>query len=486
MYYDTSLEYSGSMKDLSIRLGIIAFVSGFSLMVFELVAARILAPSIGSSTYVWTSVIGVIIAALSLGYYLGGRMSDARNQQLDVVWLLMTAAMLMTMTRLFYTDILGWQVNIGSDPRVQAMVASLILFAPASLVLGMISPYLVKLNITSLKTSGRSVASLSVLNAAGSIIGTFLTGFVLFQYLGANETLILAILLPVVSSWLLVPGRSIRGRIAVTVIIGIFSLMSIQSPRHIVEVDTASARYQIHTAERGGHTVRGLMTGPGGVQSAVTLGKPDELLFWYTKEMARLTTEVQPKSVLLLGGGALTLPQYLSKKLPAAQIDVVEIDPGLKEISEEYFEYKNPSNVQLIFDDARHFLNRNKKKYDVILVDVYGDTAIPFQLSTSEYVERLKQSLSGDGVVIANVIGGDIPECQDVIDRLSAAYMQQFPRAYFTAEQDSNKGSRYNFILSFSHSPREKFGDILPKPQKPAFTDNYAPTEELYFRCERA
>ena len=132
------------------RLGAAACVGGFALMAYELVAARLLAPSVGSSTYVWTGVIGVIIIALSAGCWLGGRVADYRHAPQDVGLLLIIAAALVVATMLSANDVLRWLTTALDEPRIQAVIAALVLFAPASFVLGAASPYLAKLNVSSL------------------------------------------------------------------------------------------------------------------------------------------------------------------------------------------------------------------------------------------------------------------------------------------------------------------------------------------------
>jgi len=251
------------------KLEVISFATGFSLMAFELVAARVLAPSIGSSTYVWTSVIGVIIAALSLGFFIGGRLADMRPKETDLVWLLCLTALTVVMTQLMYKDILADMVQTFTDPRIQAVVGSLLLFAPTSFLVGMTSPYLAKLNVKSLKTTGQSVASLDALNALGGITGTFVTGFFLFGYLGSRETLSIVVLVLLATSWLLVP----RYRMAQRIVLSVISIFIITTPPvltpNIVDIDTPSAHYQVVTFMKDFYEVNGLITGPSGVQSAV-------------------------------------------------------------------------------------------------------------------------------------------------------------------------------------------------------------------------
>src|SRR5690606_5966765 len=125
--------------------------SGFVLMVFELTGSRILAPTIGSSIYIWTSVIGVVIAALSVGFFLGGRLADQRGKPVDLVWILIITAALMLLTLATGRAVLSFLGSAPLDVRLQAVIASLLLFAPASLFLGAMGPYLAKLHTRTLK-----------------------------------------------------------------------------------------------------------------------------------------------------------------------------------------------------------------------------------------------------------------------------------------------------------------------------------------------
>lgn len=471
------------MHRLSIQLGIISFTTGFGLMVFELVAARILAPKLGNSSYVWTSVIGVIVLALSAGYYFGGKIADKRKNPNDVVVLLFLTAISIVLTKLTHLNILESISTTTLDSRLKATLAALILFAPASLFLGIISPYLAKLNITSLEKSGKSVADLSVLNAIGSIVGTFLTGFVIFQFVGSNQTMIFVILMILASAWILQPKTKILPKIIATLIITLLSLIPATQRPNITDIDTPSSHYQIiKTSNRQGEDIRLLATGPRGAQSGINIDNPDDLIFWYTQKMADFTLKSNPENVLLLGGGAFTLPNYLVKESPSMKIDVVEIDSSLESISKEHFLYKDSPNVNLFFDDARSFLNQNKKKYDLILVDVYGDIAIPFQLSTIEYSDKIRQSLKEDGMVVANIVSAVSGRCSSTFWNLNSAYLQNFKYGYFIKELP-NKDKISNIVATFANNKLDGYGEKIQKTNKAPLTDNFAPTEFAYAKC---
>lgn len=465
---------------------VISFVTGFSLLTYELAAARVLAPSIGSSTYVWTGVIGVIIAALSLGFFIGGRVADKRNQASDLVWLLLLASGAAVLTLISYEGMLQSIVDSIEDSRVQAVIAALLLFAPTSFFIGMTSPYLAKLNVQSLKSTGQAIASLDMFNAIGGIIGTFVTGFILFGYIGAHQAIGLVAILLLIISWLVAPKIYWTKRLAASAVLILCALTPPATLVGVVQIDTASAHYDVISGVIDQQPVTGLVTGPSGTQSAVYQNGIQEPVFWYTREASRLTIMRQPDSVLILGGGAFTLPQYLSGQLPDSSIDVVEIDPGLKGISETYFGYTNPSNVREVFTDARAFVNQSDKQYDVIIVDVYGDTSIPFSFMTKEYGQALSQLVSPKGIVIANIIGGLEGECRDALGAVDAAYRASFPYVQYSNESGEPE-RRANHIVVYSQQPFLMPGlSTLTSFNQQPYTDNYAPAERLYDSCRRA
>lgn len=467
------------------KLELIAFTSGFALMCFELVAARLLAPSIGASTYVWTSVIGVIIAALAIGYWVGGVVADRRNSRIDLAYLLLASAAAVLLAQVFYSGVLQYTVQWEADPRLQSVVVALLLFAPASFILGMISPYLAKLNVTSLSVSGRRVASLGALNSIGGIVGTFLTGFVLLGAVGSHQLLTYIVLLLVVASWLVVPREASGMRALASLAFIAASLAPATAVYGVQNIDTPSAHYQVVDYTYNDRPIVGLVTGPNGIQSAVYQDGDESLVFWYAREMARQALDQSPKQVLLLGGGAFTLPEYLVSASDDVEVDVVEIDPRLLDISKQYFGYQQSARVTEYFDDARRFVNSTDKIYDVIMVDVYGDGAIPFAFATSEYGRQIERLLADDGIVVVNIIGGLAGgPCQEVFAAVDAAYRERLPYGYYATETNQIL-LRGNVVVTYSRHPLAGGGlREIPVAAQPAFTDDRAPIEQLYHRCQ--
>lgn len=461
-------------------LEIIAFISGFVLMVFELAGARVLAPGIGSSTYVWTSVIGVIIAALSLGYWIGGRVADRRGYMIDVARLSLVAGLLIALCMLQYEGLITWVAEAFDDPRWQGVVASLLLFAPTSFVLGMISPYLAKLKVRSLKTTGRSIASLSALNSIGGITGTFAAGFILFGYIGSHETLALAAILMVVVSWLAAPAvdKKIRLIASAGVVVTVLVPLDVTNA---ISIDTPSARYTV--SEVNG--ARLLATGPYAAQSGISLARPNQTLFWYANELASVVEKAPKKqSILILGGGAFTLPQYLANQYPASHIDTVEIDPELATIAREHFGYRDPKNVELIFADARTYVNKTEKKYDIVLVDVYGDSSVPFSFLTREYGEQIARITAPAGIVAVNMIAGLKGECYTLFKAMDAVYRSHFNQAGYKIQAPEKTRSNIVTIYSRESFTWENSQQLRDNDQAP-YTDNFTPAERLQNDCRR-
>lgn len=468
------------------RLEVISFTTGFALLTYELAAARVLAPSIGSSTYVWTSVIGVIIAALAAGFWVGGMVADKRNRASDLALLLCLSSLAATFTLIIYPGLLDTVSRLTVDVRLQAVIAAFSLFAPASFLIGMTSPYIAKLNVRSLTTTGRKIASIDAFNSLGGICGTFLTGFVLFGYVGSRQTFFVVALLLISASWLMVPTYLLRQRIALSVAIMMIGVVALPVRSAAIIIDTPSANYEIRQYSfADGTEINGLSTGPSGIQSGVRLDGSSQPVFWYTKVMAALAIERQPKRILMLGGGAFTLPQFLAERLPNSQIDVVEIDPALEDISVKYFNYKQPKNVRLIFNDARVFVNQTTDKYDLVLVDAYGDSSIPFSLMTREYAQAVSKLTTNNGVLVANIIAGSSGSCRDVLVALHAAYASEFGYAYYASEL-GGLDIRANYIVMYAHQVEDP---VLLQPfrleKQPAYGDNFMPAERLHYACQQ-
>lgn len=458
-------------------------------MSFELIASRILAPAVGTSIYVWTNIIGVIIAALSLGYWFGGKVADRRVEPLDIVRLLVAAAISILVTLIGTNSVLSMVVSSKFDLRLQGFVASIILFAPTSFLLGTISPYLARLKNVSVTTTGSTIASLSAMNSLGAILGTFTTGFIFFSYIGSRESLIFLSLMLLAVSWLIYPNKELKWRLKASLALAFLIMISIfiSEDTANARVDTPSATYQVLDMNYKDKPIRALTTGPNGLQSGMYKDRSSELVFPYTRKMAEIVgTTPNKNSILVLGGGVFTLPQYLASSYPSSNIDVVEIDPELTTISKQYFNYQNPSNVKIISEDARVFLNKNLKSYDIVLVDVYSDTQVPFSLTTLEYVANLRRAVKDKGLVLVNVIGAKNSACVNLLQSVHLSYINYFPNYSVLPLSDQSLQATQNMILVYSPSKIDHLptsGVYLETDEGIKLRDNYAPTERLKQSC---
>lgn len=476
------------------QLPIIAFTTGFTLMVFELAAARLLAPVLGSSIYVWTSVIGIVIAALSAGVWVGGKLADNRNHKPDISWMLLLCSFAVCLMLITSDSVLGWLGTADMDQRVKGMVASLLLFAPTGFIIGAIGPYLAKFNVTSLDKTGQSIANLDAMNALGGIAGTFLAGFVLFAVVGTRGIFFILSILLITLSWSVAPHVNAKKRlitsISLLVIAALTTASVYVSSNTIATIDTATAHYSVSEGVLSNQRVRLLVTGPSAGQSGINLDKPSELLFWYTQELANViaTLPNAPQNILVLGGGAFTLPAQLAQQYPNSKIDTVEIDPELTAIAKTYFNFTEQPNLAIINEDARTYLRTTTKQYDVIMVDVYSDFNVPFTLMTQEYGRDIKAKLSQKGVVLVNVIGGNTGACGQLTQNTLAPYQQQFDQSYIKRNPSSLTTPAANHIAYFSDTVPPaalQRADYAPQGdfKNAAYKDDYAPIEAAQYAC---
>ena len=194
------------------RLYAIAFIASGCTLVIELVAGRLLAPYIGVSLYTWTSVIGVILAGISIGNFLGGRLAD-RYPGPSVLGLTLVAASLTSFITLGLVSLLP-QFTLWMPLVPRILVLTTVIFFLPGCILGMITPLVVKQALTDLGHAGGLVGRVYAISTAGSLVGVYLTGFVLIAHFGTRLiVMMVAAVLLLLGALLgnLLHGRSIRG-----------------------------------------------------------------------------------------------------------------------------------------------------------------------------------------------------------------------------------------------------------------------------------
>ena len=204
-------------------LPLIVFVSGAVVMVFELAGSRVVGPYFGTSLFVWTSLIGIILGSLSIGYYVGGRLADRVPSYERLSFILLLAAAGVTGALIFKDILLTMLQSAEVDVRTSVVLAAIILFSPASILLGMVSPYAVKLSLRELAHSGRTVGNLYALSTVGSIVGTFLAGFYLIPHFGTNRLLAILVCVLIACATVLFISRHMAAKVGILVLAMIFA-----------------------------------------------------------------------------------------------------------------------------------------------------------------------------------------------------------------------------------------------------------------------
>ncbi len=482
------------MKKYSLEIAV--FMGGAIVMVYELVGSRILAPYVGTSTFVWTSLIGVILASLSLGYWLGGKLADEEPNLSNFSWLLFFSSVLIFLTWMFKETILD-MTSIIVDNRWRALISAIILFVPASFFLGMLSPYAVRLKLDNIKVSGKTVGNLYALSTLGSIVGTFLAGFLLIPTLGTNQILLLLALLLSLTALLVYRGRTWWLKLSLALLLLILLIFGVNptvvQAANFVDLDTQYSRVWIYDMERDGQMARVLMKDDK-PQSAMYL-ESNELVFFYAK-FYNLAEYFVPdmKQALMIGGAAYSYPKYFLQNYPGVNLDVVEIDPKLTQLAYKYFALEDHDDLKIIHDDGRIFLNNNQKKYDVIFGDAFASYySVPHHLTTIEAVERIYDSLTDNGVTIINVISAIEGKTSDFFQAEYTTFNQLFERVYaFPVNYPENPARVQNIMLVAVKGDKSfDFNSLDPEIQgmldhlylNPVIndalilTDNFAPVE---------
>ncbi len=390
------------------RLGkpeLAVLVSGVSSMGLEILAGRMIAPSFGSSIYTWGSIIGVFLAALSLGYYRGGKRAATRARIEELTTLLLWAGAYVAFLLFAGDYLLRISGAVPVPPRFAPLVPVTLMFGPPVYLLGFISPYAAELSTT--ENTGEASGQVYAIGTTGSIVGAFGTTFLLIPAFSIEVIgLLFGGLLVVTAIRLSWPGISPRGALRIGVVILVL-VASVAGPSFGVAVpgqvvyDTQTTYQDLQVIDRGDTRTLYL---DGQPHSAIDLEEPDRHVFTYTRyfHLPLLMTEDVDR-VLFVGGGGFTGPRIFAERYDVA-VDVVEIDPEVVRVATEYFQVGPPSNMNIHVGDGRQFLQETDRTYDVIILDAYKKDKVPFQLTTREFFELTASHLDEDGVLLANII----------------------------------------------------------------------------------
>ncbi|MBT6254304.1 fused MFS/spermidine synthase [Candidatus Uhrbacteria bacterium] len=432
----------------------IAFVAGMSIMAMEIGASRLIAPFFGTSLFVWTNVIGVVMIALSIGYYIGGKLADKKPELKMLLWLLCIAGLMFAFVpfaaaplaiviklAIFETASASTMIMLGS------FLLILILFAMPLLLLGMVSPYVIKLYADDEAHLGEQAGSIFALSTVGSILGTFLPTLWLIPTVGTRWTiLIFALILIVVSGVGLYRDKRYILLVIVFAIFGSFSMLEPVSARSIYRGESV---YQYIEVIEDDDDRRMLLFNEGlGVQSVFD---PEDIFlgmyYDYYLPLPELFEDEVNVGIIGLAGGSLSRA-FTSIYGDRVAIDGVEIDKKVIEVAREYFELDQPS-LTVFNEDGRLFVERKQSAYDLLIIDAYTQQLyIPFTMTTQEFWRDAELALKDGGVVALNMNATSLEA--PLLSAISNTVSSVFSHTYVVP---LTHNASWNYIVLASNGP---------------------------------
>jgi spermidine synthase len=494
---------------------VIVFISGAVLMALEIAGSRVLAPHFGSSIFVWGSLISVVMAALSVGYYWGGWLSAREPSYGRLLTLLLIPGVFIFFLPFIYPTINEWVAQADFGTRWNPLIACGIYFLPPGIFLGTISPYIIRLAATQLATVGSTAGTLYAVSTCGSIFGTLLTAFYLIPVMGVRNIIHALGITLACLSLLVMPLIRLRGVAVGRAVTALSIIGSIIVPlpslvwakiKTLLEKDTFYHRIRVEEDEEARY-----MYFDRTLQSAMNLKDPSALRLIYSRYTS-LGFAFRPdaKKMLIVGLGGGSIPKKVQKEFPGMEIDAVEIDPEVVQIAKNHFNVRENKNLRIHAQDGRLFLTRTPHQYDIIMLDAYYTDAMPFHLATKEFFELAQRKLTPNGIIVANLISAVTGPSGKIARAFVKTQRQIFPQTYIFAARRADNVSTDTIqnviIIATRDKQRLDIKEIVkrasaldkglfPDPLKdiaiayydtpladkdvPVLTDDYAPTDNL-------
>ncbi len=438
------------------RFGLLLSVTlaGMAVLIIEITAIRMLAPFFGNSIFTISSVIGIILAALGLGYYLGGTLADRRPSAVWFFSLIVIAGFSVLLLQLLNAVLLpgiAYKLSLIDGPLI---VSFLMFFLPA-LFLAMLSPFAITL--LHAREAGKGVGNASGLvffwSTLGSIAGSLATGFLLIPHWGIGN-----IIAGTGSGLVLLGGAGLLATrrlpkilpvgLALAGLISGIALAHVgMAPSVVFAADGLYERIVIRDIPYRNRTARILLQDLG-ISGGLYLDD-GSMAFDYTKyfDLYRLFTP-ELKTALAIGGGAYTVPRSVLRDSPRAIVDVAEIDPSLHALALRYFDLPDDARLKNHVIDGRRFLHDTEERYDLIFSDAYRSLiSAPPQFATLEFFRLARSRLKEDGVLIANFYGSLAPESRATIYSVARTMRAAFPQVYVIATVSPASEELQNFIF---------------------------------------
>ena len=411
-----------------LALGALVFGAGIGALATEITASRLLEPYFGSSTIVWANLIGLVLAALALGYWLGGRVADRHPSPALLGFLVLGGALCIAAIPFVAKPFLDVTVQGLDRVSLGAVVGSffsvLLLFAPPVVLLGMVSPFAIRLAVSDVTTAGSVAGRLYALSTAGSLLGTFLPALVLIPAIGTQRTfLATAVLVAVSASFLL----GIRYAV-IALALGLLVLVppgAVKAQAGVIHEETSLYQY-IQVVQRPDGR-RHLYLNEGVAVHSVW--RPHAVLTggeWDTYLAVPPLLGRPLSSVAILGNAGGTTARALGVFYPRAKVAGVELDPAVTRVGRRYFGLGENPRLTVHTGDARPFLRSTHDRYDLIVVDAYHQPYVPFYLATREFFALARARLAPGGIVALDVAA--TPDDKRLVHAIGGTLATVFPQ----------------------------------------------------------
>ena len=519
------------------------FVSGGVVLGMEIAASRVLAPFFGNSLFVWGSLIGVVLAGLSAGYWLGGVAADRWPSPRLLAAVMGLGALGVLAIPVLDAPVLEAIVEWDPGPRLNPLLAAIALFGAPSIVLAGVAPIAVRLHAQSLQTLGQTAGRLFAISTAGSIAGTFATAFWLIPEFGTDQLLGIAAAalflaaalfaasqrLPLTAA-IALAGAMLAGGAAVALapetgrVLGeaeatnwspLYRRAGSVGGQQPTEVSGLTLRYakdtRYHRLTVADDETNRYLRFDNSYQSGMPLARPFGTAFEYA-DFFHLALAYNPdvRDVLFIGLGGGSAPKRLWRDFPDLRIQAVELDPVVVDVAYRFFRLPRDPRMEVAVDDGRRYLDRNDRKWDAIMIDAFYADAIPFHLFTSEFMELVRSRLNPGGVVVTNAIGAITGPNSRLFRSVYRTYRTSFPTVLVhpvkLADDEGDDGIRNLMVVATERAaPQKQFlvdrwREVRERDTRapdltrairdrhdapvsiagvPTLTDDYAPTDAL-------
>ena len=422
-------------------LYVLVFVVGTASLGAEIAAARLMAPFFGASTIVWANTIGVVLVALSIGYWLGGRFADRRPELRSLCLVVLAAGVLLAIVPLIARPFFDLSVDALDEVEAGAFVGSLaavlFLIAIPVVLLGTCAPWALRLAVDDVEHAGRTSGRLYAISTVGSLTGTMLAALVLIPFAGTQRTflafaLALALVAAIGLGWryLIVPVL-----LAASLALPAGTVKATENGRVLYE-DESEEQYIRVVEQDDGDRILELNEGQA-VHSILPARGYLTADYWDSFLVLPFATrERPPRRIAVLGNAAGTIAREYGRFWPQTVVDGVEIDAELSEVGYRYFDMGSNPNLTVYAEDARPWLRDSEGDYGLIVVDAYRQPYIPFYLVTREFFELVRDRLAPGGVVVVNV---GHPEGSEEFERVMGRTMAEvFPTVLRDPAEQTN------------------------------------------------